>query len=97
MLSWLRVAYRDAGTGGIRYRCSAEPLDQYARKGGKREQGLQSRCLCNGLLSTVGLAISSRELPIVTMGDRTDFLAHLPNPYAAADAIAYLLGPVGRN
>jgi nitronate monooxygenase len=74
-LGYLRVAVRDDG-GRLQYRCAAEPVADYVRKGGLAEDTVGRRCLCNGLTSTVGLAQSrgeSLEPPLITSGD--DLLA----------------------
>jgi nitronate monooxygenase len=71
-LGYLREAYlRPDGTTG--YRCPAEPIADYLRKGGARDDTVDSTCLCNGLMSTCGLGqVRSNgysEPPIVTSGD----------------------------
>jgi NAD(P)H-dependent flavin oxidoreductase YrpB (nitropropane dioxygenase family) len=95
-LGLLRVAYATPD-GKIGYRCSGEPVDQYLAKGGKLEDTVGRRCLCNSLTATIGLGQvrdgGPIEPPLVTsgddllsidrfLGDRTD--------YTAADVIAYL-------
>lgn len=81
--------------GKIGFRCPGEPIETYLRKGGKVEDTLDVRCLCNGLFSAAGLGNPS-EMPIFTMGDDSSFLRHLMrdenSSYNAADAIAYLSG-----
>lgn len=53
-LGYLRQAYRrEDGTVG--YRCPAEPVADYVRKGGDPADTVGRKCLCNGLLATVGL------------------------------------------
>ncbi|MFA5566339.1 MAG: nitronate monooxygenase [Acidimicrobiia bacterium] len=52
-LGYLRVPYLRPN-GVLGYRCSAEPVDDYVRKGGKEEDTVGRKCLCNGLVSTVG-------------------------------------------
>ncbi|HEU0085882.1 MAG TPA: nitronate monooxygenase [Candidatus Paceibacterota bacterium] len=80
--------------GKIVLRCSAEPIDDYIRKGGRIEDTRGSRCICNGLFSAAGIG-DPREIPIFTMGDDLSFLHHLMNDenssYTAADAVKYLL------
>ncbi len=75
------------------FRCSAEPIVDYLRKGGKLEDTVGARCLCNGLFSAADIG-DPEELPIFTMGDDVSFLRHLMSEendsYNAADAIAYL-------
>lgn len=91
----LRELYqRPDGTLG--YRCPAEPIDQYVKKGGKAEDAEGRRCLCNTLCATVGLGQVQKdgalEPALLTLGDDVAFLNDLPEGYTAADAIAYLKG-----
>ena len=80
--------------GKIIFRCAAEPIEDYLKKGGKLEDTIGARCLCNGLFSAATLG-DPNELPIFTMGDDVSFLRHLMkdenDSYRATDAIAYLL------
>lgn len=79
--------------GKIVFRCAAEPVNDFLKKGGKLEDTVDVRCLCNGLFSAAGLG-DPKELPIFTMGDDVSFLRHLMrdenDSYTATDAIAYL-------
>ncbi len=71
-MGFLREAYL-AENGSIRYRCGAEPIEAYVAKGGKREDTVGRKCICNGLFGDIGLAQvlpnGSREPGIVTLGD----------------------------
>lgn len=95
---YLRVPYRRPD-GEIRYRCPAEPLHAYVRKGGKIEDTVGRCCLCNGLIAAIGLGQrrhdGAPEPPIVTMGQDLSFLPKLAiagrDRYRAADVITYLL------
>lgn len=84
----------DLGDGEIRFRCPGEPVIDYVRKGGKAEDTIGVRCLCNGLLAACGLG-NPNELPTFTLGDDVSFLRHLmaneDSSYGAREAIAYLL------
>lgn len=92
-VSILLVPYQ-RNDGKVGFRCSSEPIKDYLRKGGKLENTLDSRCLCNGLFSAAGLG-NPGELPIFTMGDDVSFLRHVMtdenSSYRATDAITYLL------
>ncbi len=97
-LGYLRHLYRkDDGTVG--YRCPAEPVVSFLRKGGQLEDSKNRKCVCNGLPSTVGLAqvraSGSTELPLVTAGDDLVHLADFLKPgcttYTAADVVERLL------
>src|ERR1035441_4722704 len=52
-LGYLREAYLKPN-GSLGYRCAAEPVDAFIRKGGALEATDGSTCLCNGLMSTCG-------------------------------------------
>src|SRR5665647_1706898 len=53
-LSYLRIPFeREPGTVG--YRCPAEPVHTYVRKGGDRADTIGRKCVCNGLAAAVGL------------------------------------------
>ncbi|MGO9318921.1 MAG: nitronate monooxygenase [Terracidiphilus sp.] len=85
--------------GKIGYRCSAEPVDNYVAKGGKIEETVGRKCLCNALLANIGHAQARKdgsvEPPLITVGDDLNtvaqFLAPGQTSYGAADVIASLL------
>lgn len=97
-LGYLRQSYRKAD-GTLGYRCASEPEDDYVAKGGDRAETLGRKCVCNGLLSTIGFgqirADNWLEPALVTAGDDvrnlTRFFPDGQNTYAAADVIRYLL------
>ncbi|MGA5300141.1 nitronate monooxygenase [Nucisporomicrobium flavum] len=96
-LGYLRTPYRRPN-GAVGYRCPAEPVDEYVRKGGAAGDTVGSRCLCNGLTATVGLgqrrADGYLEPPLITLGQDLAFLPHLTRhgaDYTAADVVRYLL------
>jgi NAD(P)H-dependent flavin oxidoreductase YrpB (nitropropane dioxygenase family) len=82
--------------GGIGYRCPAEPVDTHIRKGRTAADTDGRRCLCNGLVSAIGLgqtrADGYAEPPLLTLGTDLSFLADLPGDYTAADVVGHLLG-----
>ena len=96
-LGYLRSAVRDP-EGRLVYRCPAEPVADYVRKGGKAEDTVGRRCLCNGLTATVGLAQirgSAKEPPVVTSGDDLLALARVVSGWGevrAASVVNYLVG-----
>jgi len=97
-LGYLRELYRRPD-GSVGYRCAAEPVDDYVRKGGKAEDTKGRLCLCNGLMANLGLGqfrANGREDPLITAGDDVANLARfLPagaDSYRAADVIRWLLG-----
>ena len=97
-LGYLREIYRRPD-GTLGYRCPAEPVEDFVRKGGDLRETAGRKCICNGLLGTVGLGQRrgvSLEPPIVTAGDDLqDFGRRLGgdgSTYSAADVLRYLLG-----
>jgi len=100
-LGYLRHLYRKPdGTPG--YRCPAEPVDDFIKKGGTVADAEGRKCLCNGLVANVGLAQlrtgddSSQELALLTAGDDVANIVQFLKPgcdtYSAADVIHRLLG-----
>jgi nitronate monooxygenase len=97
-LGYLREPYFTS-EGGIGYRCAAEPVANYVAKGGKVEDTVGRKCLCNSLLSNVGYAQvrngTSLEPALVTIGDDLNtvaqFLAPGRDSYSAADVVERLL------
>jgi nitronate monooxygenase len=97
-LGFLRSAYRKPN-GSIGYRCPSEPEEHYVMKGGNAADAKDRKCLCNGLLGTIGLgqvvADGETEPAIVTSGDDVAQIARLVKPprnsYSAADVVRYVL------
>ena len=95
---YLRVPYR-AEDGEIGYRCPAEPAAAYVRKGGKIDETVGRRCVCNGLIAAIGLgqrhSDGALEPALATIGQDLSFLPELLSPgqksYRAADVVEYLL------
>ncbi|MBI3469527.1 MAG: nitronate monooxygenase [Planctomycetes bacterium] len=103
-LGYLRHAYRQAD-GTLGWRCPAEAVDAYVRKGGKPDDTQGRKCVCNGLLAAIGLGQtrtgSGSEKPLVTSGDDVCHLGRfLPTPeattYSARDVVEYLLSGVSQ-
>jgi NAD(P)H-dependent flavin oxidoreductase YrpB (nitropropane dioxygenase family) len=95
-LGYLRQAYRKTD-GSVGYRCASEPVEDYMRKGGSAADTVGRKCLCNGLVSTVGLAQSRRAVPepsLVTAGNEVADLARfIPadrDRYSAEDVVRHL-------
>ncbi|MEO6068256.1 MAG: nitronate monooxygenase [Gemmatimonadales bacterium] len=101
-LGYLRSTYvREDGRIG--YRCSAEPVEDYVAKGGKAEDTVGRRCLCNALLADVGHPQARGkgrvEPPLVTSGDDLVSLGRFlgeRTTYGAKDVLDYLLGGVAQ-
>ncbi|WP_240777104.1 nitronate monooxygenase [Nonomuraea basaltis] len=93
-LGYLRTPYAKPD-GAIGYRCPAEPVDVYVRKGRPAEEAEGRRCLCNGLMAAIGLgqqrADGYVEPPLLTLGQDVAFLDGLPDDHSAADVVAHIL------
>ncbi|MCA9215128.1 MAG: nitronate monooxygenase [Planctomycetales bacterium] len=101
-LGYLRQAYRK-DDGSVGWRCPAEHVDTFTRKGGDENDAHGRKCLCNCLLANVGLGQCRRngyqEIPMVTSGDEVMNVARfLPDAhaesYSASDVIRHLLSGV---
>jgi nitronate monooxygenase len=96
-LGYLRHPYKKYD-GIVGYRCPAEPGSAYLQKGGKPFDIEGKKCLCNALLSNIGLAQSRKngyiETPLITSGDDILTVARIlgqKSSYHAADVINWLL------
>jgi nitronate monooxygenase len=101
-LGFLREAFRTAN-GEIGYRCPAQPETIYVSKGGKLENTVGRKCLCNALVANIGQpqvrAGKYVEQPLITSGDDLRYIERFVPPdklsYSAADVIGKLLAQVG--
>jgi nitronate monooxygenase len=96
-LGYIREAYRTMA-GTIGYRCPAEPVGAYLSKGGRVEETVGRKCICNALVANIGLGqIRGRacEPGLVTAGNDLCGIARFFPPdttaYDAADVIVRLL------
>jgi nitronate monooxygenase len=91
------------GTRRLFQRCRAAPLSDFVNKRGLQRNTEDQRCLCNGLISCVGLGqVRSQngdvveEPAIVTMGNHLDGIRRLSRhgqtPYWVRDVVADILG-----
>jgi NAD(P)H-dependent flavin oxidoreductase YrpB (nitropropane dioxygenase family) len=97
-LGYLRLAVRDE-EGRFTYRCAAEPVDTYLRKGGTLAETEGRRCLCNALLANIDLGqvrpTGLDESPLLTSGTCLETIPELlagRESFSAADVVHYLLG-----
>jgi NAD(P)H-dependent flavin oxidoreductase YrpB (nitropropane dioxygenase family) len=94
-LGYLREAYRTQ-SGGLAFRCPAEPVASYVAKGGKLADTVGRKCLCNALLADIGLGqvrAGQVELGLLTSGDDlrgVQALLQGRDHYSAAETVAYL-------
>jgi nitronate monooxygenase len=96
-LGYLRIAYR-MEDGRIGYRCPAEPVETYLKKGGALEDTTGRKCLCNALMADIGLGQLREggvaEKPLLTSGDDLRSLGSFlrgRTEYAAGEVLDYLL------
>ena len=96
-LGYLRVAYR-RDDGRTDYRCAAEPVEDYVRKGGNIEDTVGRKCLCNALTANIGQPQvrpgSMDEPPLLTSGDDLATIASFldgRDSYSADDVLTYLM------
>jgi len=97
-LGYLRHAY-EREDNSIGWRCPAEPVDDYVKKGGDIADTVGRKCLCNSLIANVGLPQIQRngevEGTLITSGDDaltvSKFAPQGSTNYSAADVINYLL------
>jgi len=100
-LGYLREPYATED-GKIGYRCASEPVANYLSKGGKIEDTVGRKCLCNALLANIGHAQTRKdgtvEPALVTVGDDLNsvvqFLAPGQLAYSAVDVVHSLLSGV---
>lgn len=98
-VGYLREPYKRPD-GRIGYRCAAEPVDEYVRKGGDEADTVGRRCLCNALVADIGLGQVRRdgyvEAPLLTAGDDVHeferFVSSGQGNYTASDVLDHLLG-----
>jgi len=96
-LGYLRDLFMKSD-GSIGYRCPAEPVGAYIEKGGTAEKTTGKKCLCNALLSNIGLGQQRRdghiEKALITAGTAIDSIKRLLTnglSYSASDVINWLL------
>lgn len=97
-IGYLRQLYRD-DTNKLHYRCAAEPIEAYLKKGGELENTVGRKCLCNHLGAAAGYPQKRSngyvEPSLVTSGDDLNALAEFMSDdmshYSAEDVITTLL------
>ncbi|MFI5386491.1 MAG: nitronate monooxygenase, partial [Fimbriimonadales bacterium] len=97
-LGYLRQCYRKEN-GTVGYRCASEPVEDFVEKGGDIAATIGRKCICNGLIGTVGMPQVRKdgtvEPPIATAGDCVSGVASFLKPgqssYTADDVIDQLL------
>lgn len=88
--------------GDLTYRCPAEPVNEFTKKGGELSKTLGRKCLCNALMSAAGVPQVQKnnfvEPILVTAGDDLINLYKIIHPlkesYSAKDVIHFLTGQI---
>jgi NAD(P)H-dependent flavin oxidoreductase YrpB (nitropropane dioxygenase family) len=106
-LGYLRTAYIDDTTGKIGYRCPAEPVDDWLKKGGEVEATIGRKCLCNALTANAGFPqtrmYKDRETGekkeyvedmLITIGDEVNFCRKLIQQDEITGQLTYSAGDV---
>lgn len=94
-LGYLRHLYQKSASE-VGYRCSAEPVADYEKKGGSAAETVGKKCLCNALMADIGMGqvqAWGEESPLLTAGDDLNFLSRIlagRESFSAADVIRYL-------
>ncbi|WP_238146588.1 nitronate monooxygenase [Ornithinimicrobium murale] len=97
-LSYLRTPY-EREDGEVGYRCAAEPVHMFLKKGGDEEDTVGRKCLCNGLMANIGLGQERKdgyaETRLVTLGQDLAGARELIRTYvegwSAQQAVEWLL------
>ena len=97
-LGYLRVPYlRPNNTIG--YRCSGEPIKTFEFKGGTAEEAHNVKCLCNALMTNIGLGQvrwgTYHEPALLTLGSdlsgTQELMTKYPGSWTSANVVDYLL------
>lgn len=86
--------------GKMVWRCPSEPVKDYVRKGGRVEDTVGRKCICNTLLAAAGWAQTQKdgsvEPAIFTSGDDTSSVERMPldcnGDFGAKDVVNLVLG-----
>ncbi len=89
--------------GSVVYRCPADQVEMYVKKGGQVADTVGRKCLCNALFADIGLGQLRKdgyqELPAVTLGQdlvgAAALLRQFPDGWTAGAAVEWLLSGVG--
>lgn len=101
-LGYLRTAFK-RDDGRIDYRCAAEPVKTFVKKGGSEADTVDRKCLCNALMADIGhgqIRKDGPERPIVTSGDDLERIGRFTRGrarYSAGDVLDYLLAGIAND
>lgn len=96
-MGYLRTPYKKED-GSLGFRCPSEPVNLYVKKNGQLSDTDGRKCLCNGLISNIGLGQRRRqnqqEPPLITLGHDVlhvrQFFSEGSTNYRAADVVRSL-------
>lgn len=96
-LSYLRQPY-EREDGEVGYRCAAEPVHMFVKKGGELLDTVGRKCLCNGLMANIGLGQHRKdgyvEDILVTLGQdlagAKELIKRYTSGWRAVQALSYL-------
>ena len=96
-LGYLRSPFQRPD-GGIGYRCSGEPINTFEFKGGTVDEAKNVKCLCNALMSNIGLGQvrwgTYHEPALLTLGSDLSGATELSEMHngcwTSADVVKYL-------
>jgi len=99
-LGYLRTPYLTP-KGTVSYRCPAEETASFMHKGGSEAAAAGRLCLCNGLMSNIGLGQTRRdgfsEPPAITLGadlsGPAEMLVAHPDGWDACDVVRFVSTP----
>lgn len=97
-LSYLRTPF-EKEDGEVGYRCPAEPVHMYLKKGGEEEATQGRKCLCNGLMANIGLGQERKdgyaEARLITLGQdlvgASQLITRYVEGWSARQAVDWLL------
>ncbi|MFH1649537.1 MAG: nitronate monooxygenase [Candidatus Woesearchaeota archaeon] len=92
-VSYLLSAYEKPNRRGVDFRCPAEPVEIYLRKGGRIEDTIGRGCLCDALMKKIGLG-SPGEPTVDTIGKDVTPVIELVQrfgEYHAKDVVDFIL------
>lgn len=97
--SRLRTLSLQREKGAVVFRCPAEPVEDLVKKGGTIEETEGRKCLCNGLMASVGpgqlRGSGTVELPLTTAGNELSsiigFLEPNERSYSAKQVVQVLV------
>lgn len=103
-LGYLRSVYKKED-GTLGYRCAAEPIKAFVKKGGSEDETEGRKCLCNALVANIGLPDVYKngyvEQTLITAGDTLnkvrEFIKDGADSLSVSDVVEKLMGSIEPN